>query len=574
MNVLEKSWLFEVVDRKTNLIQESFTLVLPPKAVTVKEGQRVSITKTFGEPHIDDYGADNIQLTIKAESGTANKLPTFKTSGVSGATSSFAASSQTYTGREAFQEFRDNIMRYRTKHKNKYDRYDLHVYDFEDESAYVCSLLDFSLERVASTPLRYPFTISLFVKKLMNAALRWNAADKILGQKYGIDDAIKAINTAIEAVDNVGSLLDKISVEAVFNADNPVLRALNALSSLNAAGQRFIGKTKQLGLQLDLIKSRAQSYVDDVQGIVQFPADLIKSAADLAFEIAVIPSEIVDSAVNSFNDTVEAYAEIVDHFKRIGNSISRAYIASFNIDSKKTEASVYPTDDGDPAPPTESQLLGNSTLLAGTSDLAFLTDTETSEIVKYNSETTVIVREGMTLENIANDVGLDDWVAMASHMGITNNDLYPGMELTVPIIIPESSIAQNESFILSEGGIEVYGRDLQVDDDGDLVVLESGLLGTIEGVENVKLAIDRRLKTGIGSLVKNTAYGLSITVGNAGTVMAIKYLKMAVESTILADPRISSVSNIDVYTEGDTFKVSCTLQLTALVTTEYVGSLI
>ena len=43
MNVLEKSWLFEIVDRKSQTVRESFTLVLPPNTVQIKEPQRVSV---------------------------------------------------------------------------------------------------------------------------------------------------------------------------------------------------------------------------------------------------------------------------------------------------------------------------------------------------------------------------------------------------------------------------------------------------------------------------------------------------------------------------------------------------
>jgi len=80
-NFLSKSWLFEVVDSRTEKIEASFTLVIPPSSYSIKEPHRVNITKTFGNAFIDDYGPDNPQLVIKGISGTAHAFPTFTTEG-------------------------------------------------------------------------------------------------------------------------------------------------------------------------------------------------------------------------------------------------------------------------------------------------------------------------------------------------------------------------------------------------------------------------------------------------------------------------------------------------------------
>ncbi len=84
MNPLSKSWLFEVVNTKTKQIVNSFTLILPPQSYTIREKQRVSITKTFGNAFIDDYGPDNIEITIKGISGTAHVFPTYRPKGPAG----------------------------------------------------------------------------------------------------------------------------------------------------------------------------------------------------------------------------------------------------------------------------------------------------------------------------------------------------------------------------------------------------------------------------------------------------------------------------------------------------------
>jgi hypothetical protein len=180
---VSKSWLFEIVNKDSKEIVESFTLILPPQAYSIKEPQRVSITKTFGNAFIDDYGPDNIQITIKGISGTVHAFPTFQTSGVSkdftdvALTSTNIESDQSnygYTGRTAFYKFRNTIMRY--KDTEGWENNELRVYDLADEQAYKCILLEFALDRNSDKPLHYPFTISLFVYERLDQQTSKGAA--------------------------------------------------------------------------------------------------------------------------------------------------------------------------------------------------------------------------------------------------------------------------------------------------------------------------------------------------------------------------------------------------------------
>ena len=174
-NYLSKSFLFEVVDTKTQKIDASFTLVLPPNAYTIREKHRVNITKTFGNAFIDDYGPDNLELTIKGISGTAHVFPTFRTKGNSSAEATFgaigelgqSAATEGYTHKSAFYTFRDEIMRYKDKFVDTFYHKELRVFDLGDEQAYRCVLLEFLLERTADKQFHYPFTISLFVYQKM-----------------------------------------------------------------------------------------------------------------------------------------------------------------------------------------------------------------------------------------------------------------------------------------------------------------------------------------------------------------------------------------------------------------------
>ena len=164
--LLLRSWLFEIVDTETQFIDESFTLILPPQSCEIKEGQRVNVTKTFANIFVDDYGSDNLEITLKGISGTSSIFKTFQTSTP---TDIFneplyffdvkeAASATTLTGgvgynaRSAFYKFRNTIIRYKDKYPQTYDKKELRVYDLHDEQAYKCVLLNFDLNRDSDKP--------------------------------------------------------------------------------------------------------------------------------------------------------------------------------------------------------------------------------------------------------------------------------------------------------------------------------------------------------------------------------------------------------------------------------------
>ena len=146
------TWMFNIVDKDTQQVEESWSLVIPPQKYGIKEGTQSQITKTFQRVFIDDYGPDHPEITISGMSGTSQAHPTFRLTGNDG---------QTYRDREAFYEFRDRILhyRYRADHEKKL----LHVYDLADEQSYNCHLVNFSLDRSHETPFKYPYSIELFV---------------------------------------------------------------------------------------------------------------------------------------------------------------------------------------------------------------------------------------------------------------------------------------------------------------------------------------------------------------------------------------------------------------------------
>lgn len=505
-SALDKSWLFEVVDKKTGTIKESFTLVMPPTALTIKEPQRVSITKTFGNAFLDDYGPDNIQITLKAISGTAHAFPTFRTAGQSSTFTDVAsaiegakaAGSNTsgYTGKNAFYEFRDKIMRY--KDKSGWEKNELRAYDLADEQAYKCILLDFTLDRTTQTPLRYPFTISLFVY------------EKMPNPKGGLtsSDAIQVSRDPIAALDDADSFL-----AAIDSAYQDVQDIVNATALL---------KAKSLEL-----RTRYNSFLTQTTKVITSPLDVAKNMLDTALTaIGTIYDSYVAGRL-TFDRYMQAHelfrATMIQALKTYGFQISQGWQQKNTIEIEQ-DAGVN-------------------------ADTSTISRNVSLQSYEYSGLQVYTVKGDDTLQRIAlNELGDENlWVFIADvNSGIESNyDLVTGTEIFIPVQIDPGTGANKEQFILTEDvARDPFGTDIKIDENGNMVIQENNDFSLVSGVANVQQAVDLKLNTVAGSMIKQSAYGLISSAGQPGVELAIKYVKMSIRTALLQDPRIESIENL------------------------------
>ncbi len=516
---LSKSWLFEIVDRKGEKIIESFTLIMPPQSYSIKEAQRVSITKTFGNAFVDDYGPDNLQITLKGISGTTHAFPTYKTKGpaktftdigaaVSGS-SKVADNSEGYTGKTAFYEFRNKIMRYKEQAKGAFDRYELRVYDLADEQAYKCVLLEFAVDRSSDNPLRYPYTISLFVYEKLEAL-------KVATRK----DVPKISKNPLAALNDADSFLDKVQ-------------------DLYRDVQNVVNQTALLKARSLELRTRYNRFLTQTTRVVTSPLDVAKNFIDTAFSALGVAYDTYRAGKYTFERYVGSVellrATLNEGLRLYGFQISEGWQRERNI-QLEVDAGVN----------TESATVSRSV---------------DSQSYTYSGLNVYTVRGEDTLQSIASDqLGDEDlWPYIASvNADISSNaDLVAGDEIFIPIQIETDAEANKEQFILTEDAArDPYGTDIRLDQNGNLVVQESGDLALVSGIQNVEQAVDLILNTPSGSMIKQAAYGITAQAGIAGTEIAIKYLKIAIRTALVKDPRISAVTNMVVSLGRDALNIS------------------
>ena len=197
MALVSRSWTFDLLDAATQQTEESWTLIIPPRAYKLEEGTRSKITKTFDRVFIDDFGPDNPELTISGFSGSSRAFPTWRSTG--------ANDGREYTEQESFYEFRDRIMHYR--YREDYEKKQLHVFDNSDVQSYNCFLLKFALDRSADTPHKYPYSIDLFIINRLNAKLPIASAAILPPTPNSGSAAIDSLRRAEETNDQLAKVL-------------------------------------------------------------------------------------------------------------------------------------------------------------------------------------------------------------------------------------------------------------------------------------------------------------------------------------------------------------------------------
>ena len=518
---LSRSWLFEVVDIVSEIVEKSFTLVLPPQQYSIKEKARVSITKTFGNAFIDDYGADNIEITIKGISGTSHVFPTFDTSGKASTgqpfnaiTKGFIAAStikamQGYDARSAFYTFRNDIMRYRDL--ENFDRKELRVYDLHDEQAYRCVLLEFNLDRTSDKPFYYPFTIHLFVI----ARLDSKKAAKAKVIKIGFDP--------FQLLDSLDASLAWLHTAYRFVKD-----VQNQIALVTAAVQT-------LRYRFNIYLSETREIIESPLRAIKQVLSLIQAAGGLAYD-----------AYSQSKLTFKTWANTREIIEGVTRDTLKMYGFAIQEGSQESKERLLPKDAG-------SQINDD-----GTTDR--ITELESFSFTGVNMYT---VKGRDTLQSIAlKEMGnVDLWPYIAYVNDIQgNNELIVASSIYIPVTV-EGEI-NKDNYIMTEDFVrDPYGADIRIDKDGNIIVAESNDVSLISGLNNVKQALDLRLSTAVGSMIKQTAYGLIGQPGIAGTELALKYVRMGIKAALMKDPRIEDVKNIYVTVDGDVVQANMDISI-------------
>jgi len=529
-----KSILFEVISRKNpSKPVEAYILNIPPESVEIEEPQRVSRTKTFGGQFEDDYGPDNLRITISGNTGSTHLRKTYALD-----------TNEELDGKSAFFYFRNHIIRYKGRVKN-YQDYDLIMYDLSsaydaltDEGhgiirsgrgmdAYVVSLDKFKLSRSKEKPLFYNYTIELETLRVLGTTT--GETKSPVKQEPPID----WIGNLRRSINSIGSVLSKVkdvkdqaessidlAEEVVEKITNYWERTVDILTYPTGLIKRFFGAIRNIGEALDQTATATlltiYSIEDDVYSLIDSTKQNVKSSSSLVTYSKTpnvrgsqrIPLNSISNSTYNMNIL---YGELSDTEAEIKSLIISAY------------------KNGLP---------------------------ESSEVEIYGY-IPVIADAGTTMEGLSaeyyNNPSLWEIIAIVNSI-LDDSEIEIGSTIRVPVLVQGGTNTNN--FIFSSFSDDIYGKDIRIDGNGNLIATAAGDLAVQEGVNNLVQALNIRLNEFLGYRLRLTVYGIRSFVGSASTAAPITYILANIRDTIMQDPRVAAVDNIKLKGVGDKLYVS------------------
>ena len=193
---------------------------------------------------------------------------------------------------------------------------------------------------------------------------------------------------------------------------------------------------------------------------------------------------------------------------------------------------------------------------------------------QYRNSFRYTVKFSDTLQSIAKEFtgSEDNWHFIARVNGMSRTtELESGDEIVIPSINSfGGDTSELDDFVISESPDRDFpsgqnfnlGTDILVDPERGVVVERDGKVSTVSGVDNVKQALNHRLQTRLGSLIRHSeTYGLAAVVGAPGVFISNRYVRMSIANTLIKDPRVAQILRIRVRNEGDVIQAEVAIRL-------------
>ncbi len=142
---------------------------------------------------------------------------------------------------------------------------------------------------------------------------------------------------------------------------------------------------------------------------------------------------------------------------------------------------------------------------------------------------------------------------LAYYNGIKKEfEIEAGTKIKLPIFTKDKNILENKVYYPPMQK-ELYGRDIAIDDEGNIKTF-GGDFGVISDKLNLAQGLINRLTTAFTRRIRLTSYGIRAGIGEPAVVKS--YVLSSVEQTVLADPRVAEVTEINLEGNGDKMTVS------------------
>jgi hypothetical protein len=528
----KKAYLIEFVAQDGSLI-EAFTFSVPPESEEITYSQRKSETKTFGGLHVDDYGMDAVKIVLSGSTVNQDlkKIYDPKTTGAD----------QWMTGEQEIYYLRDLLKKHKTGEglaaETRIMLYDLSKMNYiKGESGNTIKNYwqvfpgDFKIRRSSDRPFAYKYSIEFTAVDFEDET---NMKD-ILAPK--LEFARKAIDKLNKGLATLEKGMKKIEqAQAKLEELNTSIRDVMAL--LDAYSDVLLG-------YVDGITNMS----DTVNDVLNIPGDITKKCLNIGLEFMNAGKRLFRSIENVTDTflaigTAEYWApkEILDEYKMTAEEYADTWKDLLN----GLEDTAYDISATGKYGLLPALILGDFNQETGLVDFTF-----------YYGNTVAAINSTDTLESLANKYYGDPDRAgdIALYNGVSSIDeLKPGDTIKIPTLTAGRRNTYNRIFARPEDR-DNYGRDIYLDDEGNIAASAGGDYRLTEGVDNLKQAILLRLRESVLRRVRLATYGIRTNISDP--TAGVAYIVSSIDSTVRMEPRVSEITGIKFTGGGDGLNVT------------------
>lgn len=542
-SLYQKGYLLEFY--QGSKLESAFSFSLPPQSEDFIYPQRVNETKTFGGSILEDYGNDTVSISLAGTTANNAVRMLYK-----------SPSKKIVTGEREVFLLQETIEKYGEIEKLKNKSIKLYALDTNTENksnkTWNVRIKDYSLSRTKTSPFAYEYKINLIAyKEYTNKKTNW-----VLNILNNIQSAIDKVRTAIywiEDIVNKSLGIYKDTINAIKNTFLVLEECSALLERTSDTILSFTDETLNLGRDMADSVTRVEESLSrtlenlSIDRLIVTPTKEIKASLEKVkevFEANIEPFFSQETWVEDFNSLINMFDEkkSITSFDNGNNQEISAAITTENIKS---------IQDNINAAITESRNLNYV-------DIGIVPgDVETSDkILPIYGFIEVTIKSGDSWEILAerylNDENLGAVLAAYNNSNNTIDSFAfeTGQVVQIPILDEEKINNKNQVYAKEHDN---YGTDIMIDKYGDLAFNEQDL-ATVSKVNNLNQAIMMRLKTALNTRIRNVVYGIRSTTGSVSD--AEQYVLSSIQDTILQEPRVKEIKNIEYKGNGNNLFVS------------------
>lgn len=531
-NLWQSVYLLEFYDSETAIPSDSFAFGVPPESEEITLPQRKSETKTFGWLVVDDYGCNELKITLSGSTVNNELRRIYHTNGQQ---EYLTGEDELFTFKALLEKYKQNpntmgkkILLYDLSKHSHRNRQKKNIESF-------CWLVfpgELKIRRSKERPITYTYSIEFTAV---------SAESKLVLQK----DTILGVDFN-QAFDKIHAFLDKAEA---------LLAPIKGVSEKIRETQRFVEACKDVArLAVGGTLNIGNLFIDDVFAIGNTAFELYRQTVGGFLPFAMELSDFVA-------------AMTVDLMQRVNNLAREVYSAT----KKEFYMPIGLFDDWELAIDEIQALADFNFNDAARTAADVVVSAKIERPRKYEVSTgsqrsvtaygmhVSMISDGMSFDQIAKeqygDAGKSFVIASANNASSIDDVIARGQKVLLIPVLEQQEVQYENQIIGMSAQRDSYGKDISLDEYGNLQLNASGTdFSFVSGKQNLSQSILMRLRENNNKRTRLTIYGIKTSIPDSKSAGSA-YILSSIIQTLNQEPRIKELVGVSFRGEGDALKI-------------------